>query len=53
MKAKAQAVQDQNELKVHQFDNVISYLGYENAVAEPSLFEERAVCEGSVRVMPM
>jgi hypothetical protein len=53
MKAKAQAVHEKNELKIHQFDNVISYLHHENAVADPSLFEERAVCENTVRVVPM
>jgi hypothetical protein len=53
MKAKAQAVHEKNEVKIHEFNNVISYLEYENAVAEPSVFEERAVHENFVRVMPL
>jgi hypothetical protein len=53
MNAKTQAVLNKNELKIKDFENVISYLEHENAVAEPSLYEERAVCENSVRVMPM
>jgi hypothetical protein len=51
--AKAQAVHEKNELKIYQFDNVISYLQHENAVAEPSLLEERAVRENSVRIMSL
>ena len=52
MNAKAQAVLDKDDLRIRDFENVISYLEHENAVAEPSLCEERAVCENSVRVMP-
>jgi hypothetical protein len=50
--AKAQAVLDKDEIKINHFENVISYLEHENAVAEPSLCEERAVCDNSVRIMP-
>ncbi|KAE9375763.1 hypothetical protein N431DRAFT_333696 [Stipitochalara longipes BDJ] len=53
MNAKAQAVLDKDDLKVKDFENVISYLEHENAVVDPSLFEERAVCENSVRIMPL
>jgi hypothetical protein len=53
MNAKAQAVLGKDEIKIDRFENVISYLEHENAVAEPSLCEERAVCDNSVRIMPM
>ena len=53
MKYKARAVHEKNELKIYQFDEVISYLEHGNAVVEPTLLEERAVCENSVRTMPM
>lgn len=52
MNAKTQAVLDNDDLKIKDFNNVISYLEHENAVTEPSLCEERAVCENSVGVMP-
>jgi hypothetical protein len=29
-------VLEKNELKIHQFNNVISYLEHENAVADPT-----------------
>jgi len=53
MNAKARAVLDKDEVKVKDFENVISYLEHENAVVEPSLFEERAVFEYSVKTMPL
>lgn len=51
--AKAQAVLDKDDVKIDHFENVISYLELANAVAEPSLYDERAVFEYSVRKMPM
>ena len=53
MNAKARAVLDKDDIKVKDFENVISYLEHENAVVEPSLFEERAMCENSILVMPL
>lgn len=50
--AKAQAVLDKDDVKIDHFENVISYLELANAVAEPSLYDERAVFEYSVRKMP-
>jgi hypothetical protein len=40
-------------VKIDHFENVISYLELANAVAEPSLYDERVVFEYSVRKMPM
>lgn len=53
MNAKARAVLDKDDVKVKNFENAISYLEHANAVVDPSLFEERAVCENSVTVMPL
>jgi hypothetical protein len=46
-------VLEKNELKIHQFNNVISYLEHENAVADPTTSEERSLTANSVRRMPM
>jgi hypothetical protein len=46
-------VYDKDDVKINHFENVISYLEHENAMAEPTLSEERAVCENSVMIMPM
>jgi hypothetical protein len=51
--AKAQAVLEKDEVKIDHFENVISYLELANALAEPSLYEQRAVFEYSVKEMPM
>ncbi|KAG4441580.1 hypothetical protein IFR05_002965 [Cadophora sp. M221] len=48
---KARASSDR--LKVHLFDNVISYLEHDGAVPDPTVMEERRICETSVTVMPM
>ncbi|KAH7357027.1 hypothetical protein BKA65DRAFT_548411 [Rhexocercosporidium sp. MPI-PUGE-AT-0058] len=42
-----------DRLKVHLFDNVISYLEHDGAVPDPTVMQERRVCENSVTVMPM
>ncbi|KAL2073550.1 hypothetical protein VTL71DRAFT_10876 [Oculimacula yallundae] len=49
--AKAEMATD--KLKVHLFDNVISYLEHDGAVAEPTAMDERGLCENSVTIMPM
>lgn len=51
--AKAEAVLTKHELKIHLFDNVISYLEHDGAVSDPTIMEERGVCANSVRIMPM
>lgn len=51
--AKAVAVFTKDELKIHLFDNVISYLEHDGAISDPTVMEERRVCENSVRIMPM
>ncbi|KAH7407375.1 hypothetical protein BKA64DRAFT_640309 [Cadophora sp. MPI-SDFR-AT-0126] len=52
LNAKAKAVCDKHELKIHLFDNVISYLEHEGAVSDPTLMLERGLCENSVTIMP-
>lgn len=51
--AKNAAVFTKDELKMHLFDNVISYLEHGGAVCDPTIMQERGVCASSVRVMPM
>ncbi|KAH9220777.1 hypothetical protein DL95DRAFT_382695 [Leptodontidium sp. 2 PMI_412] len=48
---KARAASDR--LKVHLFDNVISYLEHDGAVPDPTAMQERKLCENSVTIMPM
>jgi hypothetical protein len=51
--ARANAVLEKNELKTHQFNNVILYLEHESAVADPTTSEERSLIANFVRRMPM
>jgi len=53
MKAKARAVVEKDVIKIDRIDNVISYLEHENAVSEPSAFEERRISGNTVMRMPM
>ena len=52
-KAKSLAVFAKHDLKIHLFDNVISYLEHDGAVSDPTPMEERGICENSVKIMPM
>ncbi|KAG0645503.1 Ankyrin repeat-containing cofactor 2 [Hyphodiscus hymeniophilus] len=39
-------------LTIYLYDNVLSYLEHENALADPTIFDERRVSENSVKMMP-
>ncbi|PVH83761.1 hypothetical protein DL98DRAFT_103771 [Cadophora sp. DSE1049] len=52
LNAKTKAVYDKHEVKIHLFDNVISYLEHDGAVADPTVMLERGVCGNSVTTMP-
>ncbi|KUJ06965.1 uncharacterized protein LY89DRAFT_374327 [Mollisia scopiformis] len=43
----------QDAVKLHEYDEVISYLGHEGAVMSPTLLQERRVCANTVRLMPL
>jgi len=40
-------------VKMHLYNEVVSYLRHEGAVSDPTIFEERGLCANSVRVMPL
>ncbi|KAK0100844.1 hypothetical protein ONS95_007291 [Cadophora gregata] len=52
LNVKTKAVYAKNELKIHLFDNVISYLEHDGAVTDPTVMLERGLCENSITIMP-
>jgi hypothetical protein len=52
LKARTKAVMDKEVIKIDRFNNVISYLEYEKAVVNPTIYEERALASNSVMTMP-
>ncbi len=52
-KAREIATHQKNHSRILMYNNVIAYLEHEGAVAEPSIVEERRICNNSITEMPL
>jgi hypothetical protein len=53
LNARSKAVEDRDAVKVERFNNVLGYLECENAVADPTQYEERALASNLVVTLPI